>query len=180
MIKTGGIDELLEEITRQVGTDYPPEVTAPAEITYNDHLTNFLRSGPFRKTFLFSWTGGDYEYDENMSLGEEIRMELNNDEIFITVSNRCAALFGKPGLERPDEPIFSVTDHEDSSGELNSYDGVAWTPDYEKGAVFENVDSSDMLYWEAEKEYIILQKGKWTGDGNFLFFVLMTITPRTT
>ncbi|MGC4103547.1 hypothetical protein [Ferruginibacter sp.] len=168
----------LEEIKTQLGKSYPAVISSPAEITCNDHLSNFLRNGPARKIFLFNCSGGDHDYDELMTTEMETALEVNNDAMYAAVAEMIVKYFGTPIQAYGQLPAdMAATDYDDITGEGGISYGIDWTPEYEGGAVFNNADSSTILYWSTSNEYIVLQKGKWSGDGNFLLFTLVTITP---
>jgi hypothetical protein len=105
-------------------------------------------------------------------------MDITNDNLFNSTLSVADLVFGKYEGEFPaDLPNISETNYEDTSRDGEQADDIGWTPEYEGGAIFRNTDSYDLRYWTRDNNFICLQKGKWTGDGNFLLFVLMTISP---
>jgi hypothetical protein len=175
---SGNITSAIQAIQSSLQSPYPAEITAPIETTAFNSFSNFLRNTPVRKVFLINHTDGDYEYDEDMNMDKEIEMEIANDNVFSETLVACEKVFGRSLGEFPGDIQVSETNYDDNSKEGTVSDGIEWTPEYEGGAVFRNGDSSDTRYWISGKEFIFLQKGKWTGDGNFLLYVLITITPR--
>ncbi|HEX2627369.1 MAG TPA: hypothetical protein VHM26_00100 [Chitinophagaceae bacterium] len=171
------LTSILEEIQSALQLPYATEVSAPAEATAFNSFSNFLRTTPTRKIFLINHTGGDYEYDEGMNIDKEIEMEIANDAVFSETLIVCENAFGKSLGEFPEDNRVIESNYDDNSKEGNSFDDIEWTPEYEDGAVFRNADSFQTHYWIRQDQFIFLQKGKWTGDGNFIFYVLITITP---
>lgn len=159
-----------------MGKPYPTETGKPVEETCNDHLSNFFRNGPNRKVFVLHEAEGDYEYDEEMSIDVEIKMEGESDTIFKSAETMLMTHLGAP----LDVPPYSDFAFDASEQELvrdgQRFDNIDWTPEFEGGAIFENADTLDTRCWNLANEYLVLQKGKWTGDGNFALFVVITIT----
>ncbi|RYG28095.1 MAG: hypothetical protein EOO01_40325 [Chitinophagaceae bacterium] len=175
---TEELQYFVQTIHSAIDRPYPATVSAPLDTTAFDPLTNFLRNGPARKVFLVNCSGGDYEYDEAMTPAEEARMETENDECFNNLLKAATDVWGEARGEFPPAGMaISETNYADNSHEGQQFDGVEWTPEYAGGALFRNADSLAARYWQQERDVIFTQKGKWTGDGNFLLFVLVTVTP---
>lgn len=168
---------IINAIEKSIGTPYPTVITPPVESTAFDSLSNFLRNTPTRKVFLVNHSGGDYEYDENMSIEQEIDLDIANNALFLALRSEMEMDFGVAGNDTPAGILLMETNPDDCSKEGQIFDDIEWTPEYEGGAIFSNTDSFETCYWIIDKEILLLQKGKWTGDGNFIQYVLVTITP---
>lgn len=169
------LEQKVSEVIALLNVPFEQQVGEPAEISGDNSLTNFLRSGPNRKIVIFNYSYGDYEYDESMSQEIEISIEIENKSIYSTAFDLMKKEFGAPlpqPVESYEELPFTRIAFEDSTDIIDA----EWTPEYNGGSLFENADDFVFEYWRENNQYIVLQNGKIWGDGDFTFYVFVAIS----
>lgn len=161
----------------QLGAAYPATVTLPVAQVNGDSVSNFMRNGPHRKVFALYTGDGDHECDPDMSQEVECAMESACDRIYKEALVMAEALLGKSRGGFHPWDVYSPDADDFIEKHDQAYDGIAWSVEYEGGAVY--CDSHAVRYWDVGGEYVFLQRGKWHGDGNFALFTVMTVTPKT-
>jgi hypothetical protein len=163
----------------QLGAPYPEAVTKPIAEALTNTLTNFLRNGPHRKVFVLYQDSGDYQYDPDMTQEAEYGMGAECTAAYKEALVFLEGLFGRRRVGRPAaRRSYYEPDSDDfPDKEDQEYDGIVWSPEYEGGPEYTEIDT--LCHWEVNGEYIFLQEGRWTGDDNFEYFTLMTVTQKT-
>ncbi|WP_353722570.1 hypothetical protein [Dyadobacter sp. 676] len=170
------LNSLINQVKDLLGVPYPTAVGEPLENTYLSDFTNFLRSGPERKVILFNYECGDYDYDETLSVDDEIKIIAENDGIYDQAQLLITQQLGQP---LPFEEVipFRRSDFDMVQNATGNGIEIEITPEYFGGALFENTDDTTFCCWQKANEYLSLQKGAWWRGGNFFVFSLATITP---
>ncbi|MCF2495701.1 hypothetical protein [Dyadobacter chenhuakuii] len=169
------IEQKVWQVVDLLESRFDQDVSEPIENTGNCNLSNFLRNGPNRKIVIFKYYYGDYEYDELISEDVEISISIANDAIYNTANNLLTKQFGPP-QPLPIHDYNQLPFARIAKEKLKENKDYDWTPEYEGGALFENADDFIFSYWIKKNQYIVLQNGKIWGDGDFTFFVLVTIS----
>ncbi len=162
----------------QLATPYPIAVTLPVEETIHDDLTNFLRQGPYRRVYQLYSASGDFDYDADLTEDDMYDMEAACNAIYKHALVIAEYLFGKSKDNYPagSHRVFEPVDTDFNHKEDQTFDGIPWSLEYEGGAVYQESDAT--RYWETDSDFIFLQRGRLSGDGNFALFVLLTATPK--
>ncbi|SMB84480.1 hypothetical protein [Deinococcus hopiensis] len=172
--------EALDQVDSELGSPFLPEVGATLQQTNFDNVSNFFRSGPKRKVIQLNQDSGDYDHDPDLTQDQEIAMQLENEAYFETALAQLQSRYGAPLGHTPVhwESVVTTDDDEEQreAREDEVIDGIPWTPEYDQGAVVW-VDGGQMRYWVIGDRYLFLQEGRVWGDGTFLFFVSVAISP---
>ncbi|MES2819788.1 MAG: hypothetical protein V4812_12475 [Pseudomonadota bacterium] len=171
------IDKTLQRVSDALYLDFPEHVGLPQEESLHPRITNFFRNGPYRRVFVFNCDGGDYDYNPDLTEDQEWQRSAENERIFLAVLERAQQRFGPALGHYPlDTDSMIDVDSDDESLEGEEFDGIEWSPSYAQGATL-TVDDGDCRYWVQNDRYLFLQTGKEWGDGTFVFFVAMTLSP---
>lgn len=177
----------LDQLQALIGAAYSSEISREKIAYYiRESDKNFFRDTPQRKVLVLDYFSGDYDYQSEDEIDEFEDQEaiekvyaaakaylqeklsyLKSVDVVATPWPRDLASYGDfVNDEKADQELC------DSEGE--SY---TWTPYADGGAI---LDESELEYvlWETEDEYIALQKTKVTGDGNYYYCSMVTVTPR--
>ena len=162
----------------QLGTPYPQTVTKPVAEALEHTVANFLRNGPHRKVFVLYQGSGDHQYDPDMTPEAEHAMGAQCTATYKEALVFAESLFGRRTVGRPTarQSYYQPGADDFPEKEDQEHDGIPWSPEYEGGA--EYVEAAALCHWEINGEYIFLQECHWTGDDNFEFFALMTVTSK--
>lgn len=175
------IDAQLLDFQKSLSSPYATIVCPPSSEEICEDVSNFLRNGPYRKICLLFSDSGDYEYDPEMDLETEHEIMAECIATYKQALIFAKSLFGESCARfPPDWSTVYCPDAEDFPEKENAYfDGIPWTIEYEGGPIFQNNDSYEhSCYWEHGNDHIVLQLGKWSGDGNFNYFVAIVASPK--
>jgi predicted DNA-binding WGR domain protein len=167
--------ELLTQIKNDLYTDFPQEVEKSSHEGMHRDISNFFRSGPFRKSYLVDVESGDYEWDEDLTEDVEMEMSSRIEAVYKNILQEAEKIFGASS-RLPEDGTLMSEDNEDESKEGQVFDEIEWSPIFEKGAhINEYLDN--IVCWRINNRYLVLGNAEWQGDGNFEFLVYFSITP---
>lgn len=177
----------LDQLPALIGAAYSSEVSREKIAYYiMDSDKNFFRDTPQRKVLVLDYFSGDYDYQP----AEEIN-EFEDQEAIEKVYVAAKAYLQEKlsHLKTVDvdanpwpKDLATHSDFENDEKEDQELvdpegESYTWTPYADGGAILEESELEYVL-WETEGEYIALQKTKVTGDGNYYYCSMVTVTPR--
>lgn len=181
------IFDQLDQLPALIGAAYANEISG-TKIGYYilDSDKNFFRDTPKRKVLVLDYFSGDYEHqsaDEIDEFGDQESInrvyEAANAHLldklsYLKLVDLDATPWPKDMAGYSDFLDDAKEDLElcDSEGET-----YLWTPYADGGALLDE-GGLEYVLWETQDEYIALQKAKVTGDGNYYYCAMVTVTPR--
>jgi hypothetical protein len=167
-----------DAICTAIESPFPDRVGLPKVHACGSAVTNMSRDTPTRLSFVLYHMNGDHDYDDELSLDDEFQMDGDLESAFTEAVTQATKRLGKPLGDYPAQSSTLVyANRDDDPREGTVIDDVAWTPEYDTGAVLQTDSMEETRYWVFGNRYVILQQRKWVGDGNFDHVVLVTITP---